>query len=115
MAIERGCAGTPQQRQEPQRVFEELVALTDRRQVEPERTLLGCEPSESQAAHIARPSESTSSVAIVLPKRGNGAVIDRCHKRPEPDPLGRRGKPRKGGEALQHVLPGATDLRDLPQ
>lgn len=114
MAIERGCAGTPQQRQEPRRVFEELVALADRRQVEPERTLLGCEPSQSQAARRPPVGEHVER-GDRLAQEGNGAVIDRCHKRPEPDPLGRRGKPRKGGEALQHVLPGATDLRDLPQ
>ena len=63
--------------------------------------------------HIARPPESTSSVAICLASTAGRWRNAGDTEHAETDPLGHRRQPRQRRVRLGYVGPGRADLRDL--
>ena len=110
--VEARRARAPHERQQLERVLEPRVALGERRELPAVEAVLALEPSRPDPAHGAPAGEHVERRDDLREVR-DVAVGDAGDERAEPDALGHAREVGEGGVALEHVLPLATDLRDL--
>ena len=110
-------AGEPLPHSEGQhleRVLEERVALGGRREAPAVGAVLLREPPQTDTTQRPPAGEHVEGGGD-LPEVGDVPVGDPGDERAEPDPLGHPGQEGERGPALEHVLPGAAEHRDLAE
>src|SRR5215471_11888285 len=78
------------------------------------RASLSAANHPSPSPQVARPPETASSVAMILPRCATGRCVIPATRVPRRTPLGMCRQEREGRVTLQHVVPRRPERRDLP-